>query len=87
MYGINRVEDIQLMLTGAWVFGNVDDAETISKFKDEFNTYTRKHYKDTVSIKKGYDWWQLIRLHALTSDKATLESFASLFKSFVASKS
>jgi hypothetical protein len=87
MYGANRVEDINLMLTGAWFLGNADDAETVSKFTGEFNEYTRKYYKDKISVKKGYEWWQLIRLHALSSDKLTLESFATLFKSYLASKS
>ena len=78
MYGINKVEDIQLIILG-YYFNSTED--NYNNFNDEFKIFANKEFE----IAGDNDWSGLIRFPS-ASDQHSIELFSNLFLKFLAVK-
>jgi hypothetical protein len=78
MFGINRVEDINLMILG-YSFASVDNE--LSEMMIEFTDFVNNNFEFTES----FGWVKLIRLYS-GSDSHSIQLFAEIFKRFLKEK-
>ena len=79
MYGVNRVEDIELIILGYTACSAVIQ-ENASDFNIEFRRYINTHFE----MAGDHSWQRLIRFHS-GSDSHSIELFSILFSKYLIS--
>ena len=79
MYGVNKVEDIELIILGYTACSAVAQ-DNVSDFNTAFRNYVNTHFEMTGD----YAWPRLIRFHS-GSDSHSIELFSKLFFKYLIS--